>query len=110
MKSNNSFIASITYALCFVPWVLGNRDEFVAYHQKQAIVLAIAGFVGQGAIGVLGWWFNFLQLWSLWSLLFMPLIWALRIFLAYEVVMGVRHVLANEQKPLPWIGRFVHGV
>jgi hypothetical protein len=87
------------------------KDPFVLYHQKQAIVLAIAGFAGQGVIGVAGWWFAHIPaLWGLWPSVFLLMLWALRIFLAYEIVMGMRAVFAGEMKELPWIGKYVRGL
>jgi len=110
MKHPKTNIAAATYLVFFLPWIMGEKDEFVAHHQKQAIILAIVGLVGQGAIGVLGYWFYTLSLYSLWSALFLPLLWALRIFVIYEAAMGIKSVLAGEKSELPWIGKFVKGI
>lgn len=110
MKHPKSNIAAATYLVFFLPWIMGEKDEFVVYHQKQAIILAIAGLAGQGAIGVLGYWFASFWLFGAWSLLFLPLLWALRIFMIYEAVMGIKAALAGEKHELPWIGKFVRGI
>jgi hypothetical protein len=110
MKNPKSNFAAATYLLFFLPWITKEKDPFVLYHQRQAIILAVAGLAGQGVIGVLGWWFSFFALWSLWSSLVVILLWALRIFLVYEVVMGARAAMAGEMKTLPWIGKFVSGL
>lgn len=110
MKHPKATIAAATYFVFFLPWLKGEKDEFVIYHQKQAIALAVAGLAGQGIIGVLGFWFSFLWLYGAWASLFFPLLWALRIFLIYEVIKGVKAALAGEKRELPWIGRFVRGI
>ena len=99
MNTHHHRIAAATYLVFFLPRLLGEReDQFLKYHTKQAIGLVIAGLALQGAMTIILYWLP-----GAYNLGF-TLVWAIRLFLAYEVLMGMQAALQGKQQPLPYLG------
>lgn len=91
-KGKNTGMAVIAYIIFFLPLLTeAKKDPFVKYHVKQGLALFLAGIVMRiiAYIPVIGW----------------VLVWPFNILLFVLFIIGIRHALNNEQKPLPVIGK-----
>lgn len=96
-KQKNTKLAMLTYLVFFAPqFTTAKNDEFVMYHQKQAIGLLLFAFVLQGIISILGYWGGPQS----------ALVWPVRAILIYLLIMGMMAVQRGETKLLPWIGKY----
>jgi len=97
-KHKNSFLAAITYLIFFAPqFTSAKSDEFVKYHQAQAIGLLIFVLALQGFIIVFLTWIGGPRA---------IFLWIFRAIMVYQVVMGMLSAWRGEMKPLPWIGKY----
>jgi len=114
MAEDNSKICAI---LLYVFWLVGiiwyfvdpevRKNHFATFHAKQSIVLVIASIVWSILYGVI---IGILGL-ILFRIPFIGLIFAAILQLGFLipiifVVIGLIHVLKDEQKELPLIGKF----
>ena len=99
-------LAALTYVVFLLPLLAGaNKDRFVHYHFVQAMGLVLVALALQGIISLTGYWSYALDSAFLGSLK-MLVLWLVRFFLLYLVLMGAKTAVAGETKPLPWIGEY----
>jgi len=91
-KSNIMAIISYIGALCLIPILMKQKDEFVSFHAKQGFVL----FVAEAAT-----WIVFFILPFLWFL--GNIFWLIWLVLS---IIGIINVLNKKKKELPFLGKF----
>lgn len=100
MENHKHRVAAATYLVFFLPRLLAEReDEFLKYHEKQAVGLLVVALALQGAMTIILYW---LPNYSLAQLL----VWTIRFFLVYEVIVGMNGALSNKKEPLPYFGKY----
>lgn len=82
-------MAILAYVLFFIPLLTESKnDPFVKYHTRQGAIVFI--------ILIIGWVLNII-----------PRIgWLVSVFGMVLAVIGIVHVVHQEQKPLPWVGKY----
>lgn len=87
-EDRNIALLSYLFLLVLVPLLTKRNNEFVMFHAKQGVVLAIAWFV----IMIFGW---------------IPIIgWLAFLFCLVLTVMGLMNVMNSKKQELPLIGKF----
>lgn len=77
------------------------------FHKKQFIGLIIVALSLQGLLSLVGYWSaHWIFPFPLLSGLVYPFMWAIRIFLAYELVLWIQSVTTGKHTHLPWIGTY----
>ena len=96
-KHPQDMLAAVTYIIFFAPNLAGKKDDqFVKYHQRQAIGLVLFALILQGIISIIGYWGGPQY----------TLAWVVRLILLYFVIIGGKTALAGETKELPFIGPY----
>ncbi len=92
--NERTIIASLSYLniLVLIPLLTKKNDAFTQYHVKQGLVLLVPELIVYVISGI------FYFMWPVWSILNLG-------FLCLTIV-GIIHVLRQEEKPLPLIGQF----
>lgn len=113
----NKILAALAYLglLVLVPLFVNQekKDEFINYHTKQGLVLAGVGIllfairwiVPGGGFFYTGFGFGYL-LWAFVGLI----ITLVQLGLLALVIIGILHVIQDEKKPLPIIGKFAKSI
>ena len=86
-KAVGKLIPILSYIgpLCFIPLILG-KDHFTGFHARQGLRLFIWGAILQAVGGFFG------------------ISWAVGIFQVLMAIIGIKNVVNDEEKKLPYIG------
>jgi uncharacterized membrane protein len=96
-KSEDTVLALIAYfwILALIPMLTIGLSDFVKYHARQGIRLAI--FI---TVWMFVWWLLFYYLsYGIW------IIWVINVLILFWIISGVIHVANQEKKPLFLIGQ-----
>lgn len=103
-------ILSYLGPLCLVPFLTGEKDEFVKFHIKQGMVLLICEaaiwLVFSLIFSSIGW------SWGMWGVLGMlgTLQSVAYLCLGVLSIVGIMNVINGQQKELPVIGKFAEKI
>ena len=97
-KEKSSVMAIISYigALCLIPILMKQKDEFANFHAKQGFVLFIAEVAT---------WIVFKILLFLWFL--GNIFWLIWLVLS---IIGIINVLNKKKKEIPLLGKFAEKI
>lgn len=87
-EDRNIALLSYLFLLVLVPLLTKRNNEFIMFHARQGVVLAIVWFV----VMIFGW-IPFLGFVGF-------------IFCVVLTVLGLMNVMAEKKKELPWIGKY----
>ncbi len=77
------------------------------FHKKQLIGLIITALSLQGILSLIGYWStHWIFPFPLLGILVYPFMWAIRVFLVYEVALWLQSHLSGRHAYLPLIGKY----
>lgn len=109
-ETNTMALLSYVGPLCLIPFLTGEKDEFVKFHLRQGMVLLIGEVI----------------LWVIWNFIIGSMVWSwsswgfystlsmvqnmLYLGLGILSVVGISNVINGKQKELPVVGKFAEKI
>lgn len=115
MSKPKRHAAFLAYLLPVVGWLyvllFHRKDEFVMYHAKQSVALAMTAVGALAVWAVVAWLVSWLPLvGSIIAAVLFALVILIYIFLPVTWVIGMVYALQAKVKPLPILGRWAERV
>jgi hypothetical protein len=92
---NDKLWSILAYVFFLLPLIfVKNKSQTLIFHVNQGIILTIVALIGAFGLDLLPFWFKILVLVK----------WIWNIFVLALLVTGIKNVIYNEQKTLPFVG------
>ena len=103
-KTYNTLLALLCYLsiLLFIPLLKKEKNDFVAYHVNQGLVLFIIEFIVGMVLAIIGLILQFASPLMFTVLLFVFAVFSLFFFICH--IVGIIHVFCHKQKKIPVFG------
>lgn len=103
-KTYNTLLALLCYLsiLLFIPLLKKEKNDFVAYHVNQGLVLFIIEFIVGIVLAIIGLILQFASPLMFTVLLFVFAVFSLFFFICH--IVGIIHVFCHKQKKIPVFG------